>query len=199
MRRNLFITAIQRVAGVIALSLFPCMASMAVGNVDFSATLQPSTCDLTFESGITAGEGGQSGIMELDPVTLAALENASETAPLSGKALILRLSNCQGVGGLDQFPTITISGESDGTDGRKLFRSASSSSSGAGFVIFYDTSSGPNGNQVNPAGTDWKLATTATVPADRELPFWVGISKVAGETVTPGEVNATVRFEFAWK
>jgi type 1 fimbria pilin len=199
MRRTLVIKAIRHIAGIAILILFPFIKAMAVGEVNFTATLQPSTCDLSFKSGVTSGVGEQSGIMELNPVTVAELGRSSESSPVSGKALILSLKNCRGVGGLNQAPTVTISGDSDGTDGRPIFRSANSSSTGAGFVVFYDTANGPNGNQVNPAGTDWKLASTSNVPSDRDLPFWVGLTKIAGQNVTPGDITAAVRFEFAWK
>lgn len=171
--------------------------------ITFNTTIQPSTCDLSIKSGTDSAVGSHSGSMQLGSVTTADINESSELDPVAGKALVLQLVGCKGVGTGVQNPMVTISGDDAGVGGHKIFRNGASTADGSGFVIFYDATGVEDTKQVDPSGTVWTLPNgvkpTTTLPADRYLNFWVALSKIPGKTLSSGTVNANVNFEFKWQ
>lgn len=157
-------------------------------SVEFSAQISDGSCEIILsDTGLSYG---------MHRVSDAQLNSTLRVLPLTA------IITCSG----PTIPTLTVSGTPLAalpTPRKVIFRDVDSVANGVGFMVRRDTGGLSNSNFYN---TDAALAngesvTLAAIPGEtmRNEPLLLGLVRVGNESVTPGNIKATLTFRVTYE
>ncbi|CAI1750360.1 P pilus assembly protein, pilin FimA [Serratia fonticola] len=190
--------------------LFP-MTSMAINTL--SQTLTINATELAPTCFLSVGSGASGGTKNLGVVDAGDFAS-NATVDKGNGALLLALTNCQGIPGNSLRPTIIITGDTDGLGDPSLYRSADSTSTGVGVILRYCATDMSSGSQITNASAPlfWDLTderqengcsiySADTLPQDNSsIPLYMAMSRGTGpySGVHSGTLKAKLHFQFEW-
>lgn len=176
------ILAAECLCAVALCGVIPAQASVTI---NFSAMLVEGTCDLSLDR--TVLNLGNFPLISLTPSTL-----------FGAQPFTLFVRDCT-PGKADAVPVVTVSGYGVNRSGRWVFRNSASTSANLGVMLFKTNVSPSFSDEEMRSGTQFDLTGLDIGALPYEVRFYAGMS--CGATcsdVTPGDVEATIAFEFRY-
>ncbi|BDH47360.1 hypothetical protein TUM12370_34040 [Salmonella enterica subsp. enterica serovar Choleraesuis] len=160
-------------------------------NINFTGFITPGSCDVDLDR----------PALNLGNVDFLSLKAGAQLANIA--SFNASIHNCYLSLATTYRPAIQITGEGFDADGKFLFRSADSASSGIGVLLYHSAGAPQYADASLKSGDYIDLGGAGSTPSDTSLPFFVGVScgsvaDCAANAISPGSLVSRIMINFRY-